>query len=157
MLGLARTHTAMSTPIAIPRTAPIPIAAKPNLPKSDTSGKDSIRPKTTSSSMRTFIDGDLPNTRTRKDRPCDACRRRKSKCVIHEGQVSCVLCKFHKQDCTFVQSPQPRKRKLVSEGKEDSAAKRRYVAVCVVHDKPHEDSRATVGHPTFSLPRSDLR
>lgn len=115
----------MSTPIAIARTAPIPIAAKPTQPKSEApSGKENTKPKT-SSSMRSLIDGDLPNTRTRKDRPCDACRRRKSKCVIHEAQTACVLCKFHKQDCTFVQSPQPRKRKLVVETKEESAAKGR--------------------------------
>jgi hypothetical protein len=66
------------------------------------------------------------NIRSRKDRPCDACRRRKSRCVINEGQTSCVLCQFHTQDCTFVQSPQPRKRKLNTEGKEESVAKRRH-------------------------------
>lgn len=66
------------------------------------------------------------NARTKKDRPCDACRRRKSRCQINEGQASCVLCLFHNQDCTFVQSPQPRKRKLNADGKEEaSAAKRR--------------------------------
>ncbi|TVY85034.1 Transcriptional activator protein DAL81 [Lachnellula suecica] len=32
---------------------------------------------------------------------------------------------FHTQECTFVQSPQPRKRKLNTEGKEESVAKRR--------------------------------
>jgi hypothetical protein len=45
--------------------------------------------------------------------------------VINEGQTSCVLCQFHTQECTFVQSPQPRKRKLNTEGKEESVAKRR--------------------------------
>jgi hypothetical protein len=45
------------------------------------------------------------------------------------------LCKFHKQDCTFVQSPQPRKRKLVpEEGKDDSTPKRRYVFLVFVPD-----------------------
>ncbi|KAF3919848.1 hypothetical protein ABW20_dc0110643 [Dactylellina cionopaga] len=52
------------------------------------------------------------NTRSRKDRPCDACRRRKSRCVMNEESSICVLCQFHKQDCTFLQSPQPRKRRL---------------------------------------------
>ena len=133
---------AMSTPIAIPRTAPIPIAAKPNHAKGDapTPVKESIKPKTSSSMRSLIVDGDLPNTRARKDRPCDACRRRKSKCVIHEGQVACVLCRFHKQDCTFVQSPQPRKRKLAAEGKEDSAAKRRYVLLFVVPDTALRDA-----------------
>jgi hypothetical protein len=47
--------------------------------------------------------------------------------VIPEGVEICVLCKFHSQDCTFVQSPQPRKRRLNSEvdGREEEGAKRR--------------------------------
>lgn len=50
----------------------------------------------------------------RRDRPCDACRKRKSRCVLNEGQTACVLCQFHSQDCTFVQSPAPRKRRIAS-------------------------------------------
>lgn len=149
---------AMSTPISIPRTAPIPIAAKPNHAKNDTPAKESIKPKASSSMRSLIVDGDLPNTRTRKDRPCDACRRRKSKCVIHEGQVACVLCKFHKQDCTFVQSPQPRKRKLVAEeGKEDSGAKRRYVFLVFVPDTALKRDAPTCTHlhlPVFRLSKS---
>lgn len=114
----------MSTPSIIARTAPIAIASK----KSDTAktspiatGKEKVKPN-----MNSGISVDPPvKSRSRKDRPCDACRRRKSKCVMHEGQTSCQLCQFHKQDCTFVQSPQPRKRKLNIEVKEDLPAKRR--------------------------------
>jgi hypothetical protein len=40
--------------------------------------------------------------------------------VIHEGAALCVLCEFHKQECTFVQSPLPRKRKVVDGEKKDS-------------------------------------
>lgn len=53
----------------------------------------------------------ITNTRSRRDRPCDACRRRKSRCVLNEGTSVCVLCRFHNQECTFVQSPQPRRRR----------------------------------------------
>ena len=56
----------------------------------------------------------ITNTRSRRDRPCDACRRRKSRCVLNEGTTVCVLCRFHNQDCTFLQSPQPRKRRLAA-------------------------------------------
>ena len=49
-----------------------------------------------------------------KARPCDACRRRRSRCVPKEGALKCVLCEFHNQDCTYVQTPQARKRKSVS-------------------------------------------
>jgi hypothetical protein len=128
------------TPIimTIPRTAPIPIAAaKPKSAKSDSqttpARANSSKPKQAagSSSIRSLIEGSLPNTRSRKDRPCDACRRRKSKCVIHEGETACVLCKFHTQDCTFLENPQPRKRKQnpTEAAKEDEAAKRRYLSI----------------------------
>ena len=40
--------------------------------------------------------------------------------MIHEGAALCVLCEFHKQECTFVQSPLPRKRKVVDGDKKDS-------------------------------------
>ena len=49
--------------------------------------------------------------------------------MIHEGAALCVLCDFHKQECTFVQSPLPRKRKVVDGDKKDSPSntKKRYV------------------------------
>jgi hypothetical protein len=64
--------------------------------------------------------------RSRRDRPCDACRRRKSRCQVKEGSSLCVLCEFHRQDCTFLQDPQPRKRKatLPGDGGELNAKKR---------------------------------
>lgn len=111
------------------RTAPITIAAKRPPPEaSDLNGRDSAR--NLSASMSSTTSGESgSNARGRKDRPCDACRRRKSRCVMKEGQSICVLCQFHTQECTFVQSPQPRKRKLNTEGKEESSAKRRYVQI----------------------------
>jgi hypothetical protein len=121
-------HYAMTTPTSIARTAPIAIAARRprtdtslELPNSNTNGRGHL-----SASMSSTTSAESgTNTRSRKDRPCDACRRRKSRCVINEGQTSCVLCQFHTQECTFVQSPQPRKRKLNTDGKEESVAKRR--------------------------------
>ena len=52
--------------------------------------------------------------KTRSRRPCDSCRRRKSRCEIIDGATPCVLCRFHRQECTFVEEPQPRKRKATS-------------------------------------------
>ncbi|KAF4635970.1 hypothetical protein G7Y89_g2125 [Cudoniella acicularis] len=119
----------MSTPTAIARTAPIAIASrKPrNIePLIETPPSNLTSRAQLSASMSSSASGESgTNVRSRKDRPCDACRRRKSRCVINEGQTSCVLCQFHTQECTFVQSPQPRKRKLNTEGKEESIAKRR--------------------------------
>ncbi|MCJ1396991.1 Fungal specific transcription factor [Xylographa trunciseda] len=65
------------------------------------------------------------SSRGRRERPCDACRKRKSKCVITEGQKSCAACAIHAQECTYVEDPQPRKRRLDSDGKETDVTKRR--------------------------------
>lgn len=122
----------MSTPTTLARTAPIAIASrKPRMiePSIENFGSSLNGRTQLSVSMSSSASGDSGmNVRSRKDRPCDACRRRKSRCVINEGQTICVLCQFHTQECTFVQSPQPRKRKLnIEGGKEESVAKRRYV------------------------------
>lgn len=121
----------MATPVGIARTAPIAIASRKNSlhPSVDSvsDARDGFRSLLSASTGSTASTESASNPRARKDRPCDACRRRKSRCVIQEGQSTCVLCQFHSQDCTFVQSPQPRKRKLNAEGKEESVAKRRYV------------------------------
>lgn len=97
-----------------PRTQDLPITGKENLPQ----------PKPISSSP-SF--GATNSRSPKRERPCDACRRRKTRCVINEGAALCVLCEFHKQDCTFIQSPQPRKRKLIPEAKKDDGLKKRYV------------------------------
>ena len=46
----------------------------------------------------------------RPHRPCDSCRRRKTRCEIADPGADCVLCQFHKQSCTFLSDP-PRKRR----------------------------------------------
>ncbi|KAF2457937.1 fungal-specific transcription factor domain-containing protein [Lineolata rhizophorae] len=51
---------------------------------------------------------------TRPRRPCDSCRKRKSRCDMNPGDPSCVLCRFHHQECTFVEDARPRKRKSVA-------------------------------------------
>ncbi|KAF1997441.1 hypothetical protein P154DRAFT_280653 [Amniculicola lignicola CBS 123094] len=109
--------TAVAIQPAMPRPTPVPIAAaRPRKQQRPSPGKENlVSVKPVSSTV-----GPVANIRTRRERPCDACRRRKSRCVIHEGAVLCVLCDFHKQECTFVQSPLPRKRKVVDDGKKDS-------------------------------------
>lgn len=132
----------MSNPTAVARTAPIAIASrKPRPEYSNELSSNHTNREQLSGSMSSTASGESgANIRGRKDRPCDACRKRKSRCVINEGQTTCVLCQFHTQECTFVQSPQPRKRKLNTEGKEESVAKRRYemilFAVCFQHALP---------------------
>ncbi|ORY15030.1 fungal-specific transcription factor domain-domain-containing protein [Clohesyomyces aquaticus] len=110
--------TAVAIQPAMPRPTPVPIAAaRPRKQQQRPSpGKENV---VAAKPVSTNV-GPVANIRTRRERPCDACRRRKSRCVIHEGAVLCVLCEFHKQECTFVQSPLPRKRKVVDDGKKDS-------------------------------------
>jgi hypothetical protein len=49
----------------------------------------------------------------RSRRPCDSCRRRKSRCEVVDG-LPCVLCRFHRQACTFIEEAQPRKRRAIA-------------------------------------------
>ncbi|KAK0712416.1 fungal-specific transcription factor domain-containing protein [Lasiosphaeria miniovina] len=53
----------------------------------------------------------LPRKGTRTDRPCDVCRRRKSRCAKEPDQDRCVLCTFHDRECTYLDAPQPRKKR----------------------------------------------
>ncbi|KAF1989554.1 hypothetical protein K402DRAFT_256747 [Aulographum hederae CBS 113979] len=118
--------TVLALQPAMPRPSPVPIAAATHSQtQTQTQTKGAMLGKENIVQVRPIsTTGATANIRTRRERPCDACRRRKSRCVIHEGAVLCVLCEFHKQDCTFVQSPQPRKRKLPSEPKKDDIKKR---------------------------------
>ena len=48
---------------------------------------------------------------SRPDRPCDTCRKRKSRCVFKAESATCFLCDFHKQSCTFEEQPAPRTKR----------------------------------------------
>lgn len=141
--------TAVAIQPAMPRPAPVPIAAaRPSKQHNHNHNQNNINNNNNNNNNSKLTDkenavagkpvssagGPVANIRTRRERPCDACRRRKSRCVIHEGAVLCVLCEFHKQECTFVQSPLPRKRKVVDGDKKDSpnAGKKRYVELVLV-------------------------
>ncbi|KIV80979.1 hypothetical protein PV11_08434 [Exophiala sideris] len=49
-------------------------------------------------------------TLSKPDRPCDACRRRKIRCLVESGG-DCALCRSHGQSCTFIEGPPKKKRK----------------------------------------------
>jgi len=116
------TAVAMQQPAMGPRPVVSIAPARPRTIHKSPPGKETLNKPTPNN-------GSVSNIRSRRERPCDACRRRKSRCVIHEGAALCVLCEFHKQECTFVQSPLPRKRKVVDGEKKDSPSntKKRYV------------------------------
>ena len=66
----------------------------------------------------------------RPDRPCDICRKRKTRCVKDENQEKCVLCAFHGLQCTYVDAPQPRKKRVVDP---DGAGAEKYDQGSVAH------------------------
>lgn len=65
---------------------------------------------------------------SRPDRPCDTCRRRKSKCVIKPGHAICILCEFHGQSCTFEEQPAPRSKRKATIPVLAADAKRRSIS-----------------------------
>ncbi len=106
----------MATVMAVQPLAPRPIIAAWSPPNNLMEGKEN-RPV-----LKQLQQSAAP-ARSRRERPCDGCRRRKSKCVLQESR-RCVLCEFHKQECTFVENAQPRKRKVDDGAKSDSFSKK---------------------------------
>lgn len=49
--------------------------------------------------------------KSRKQRPCDACRRRKICCVREPNDPACSLCRMQKTDCQYQSKPNPRRRR----------------------------------------------
>lgn len=64
-------------------------------------------PSTTSSRPRRAI------------RPCDACRRRKTRCVVPPGAQRCTVCHSRRADCTFDQKPPSRPSRSKLSGSND--------------------------------------
>ncbi|ORY84141.1 fungal-specific transcription factor domain-domain-containing protein [Leucosporidium creatinivorum] len=57
--------------------------------------------------------------RSRKDRPCDACRKNKHSCIRPSKEQPCVSCAARERPCTFEMGPTKRVRKeTVKEGSE---------------------------------------
>ncbi|KAK4195544.1 fungal-specific transcription factor domain-containing protein [Triangularia verruculosa] len=76
----------------------------------------------------------------RPERPCDTCRKRKSKCAKAPGQDRCILCEFHDRACTYQDAHQQRrKRDVASPQTVDSAT------------PPRKRSKATAEPPAPSL------
>ncbi|RDW87826.1 hypothetical protein BP5796_03520 [Coleophoma crateriformis] len=70
--------------------------------------------------------GTTSNGYARRDRPCDACRRRKSRCIMLQDATVCIMCQSRSEECTFVENPQRRKRrKLDTDGSSPDVSKPR--------------------------------
>ncbi|KAI9789466.1 MAG: Fungal specific transcription factor [Peltula sp. TS41687] len=99
--------------------------------------------------------------RGRRDRPCDACRRRKTRCVMEEGGRNCSLCKMQGQTCTFVENPLPRKRRSISGAPDAEDVKRRQVTVkgsiaSLKQGSASQSSSQEVGQQTVGTRGPDL-
>lgn len=68
-----------------------------------------------------YLSDPIPATKSKHRRPCDHCRRKKTKCVIIPGTNNCAQCETKSLTCTYVGSAT--KRKPVDFG-EDPEAKR---------------------------------
>lgn len=52
--------------------------------------------------------------KSRKERPCDACRRRKVCCIREPGDDACSLCRMQNTSCRYDKGPTPRRRRPAS-------------------------------------------
>lgn len=91
--------------------------------------------------------GTAPPPKTRPHRPCDACRKRKSRCELPDGDSVCVLCQFHKQTCTFVHDP-PKKKRRTSEGA--SSEPKRAAPAVLLRANSASNGSVTVIPPTIT-------
>ena len=54
---------------------------------------------------------------------------------MNEGQAVCAACAMHNQQCTFVEDPRPRKRRVDEGGMSDSARKRSVNAHLIIRSQ----------------------
>lgn len=118
--------TASRPTITLPNwTTPRVSFERPSADKGE--GMKSRPPGTQSRSASRSEPYETTQNRGRRDRPCDACRRRKTRCAMEEGAQNCSLCKMQGQTCTFVENPLPRKRRSISGALDAEDIKRRQV------------------------------
>lgn len=114
----------MSTPSAVPRTAPIAIAPKP--PKFPPSRQGSINLDSYRDGRSGFDSPDSDSPLYGKSVPCEACMLRRIPCVMSDDDDdSCISCQNNGAECSLAESPQARKRKLNNGNVAGSRSKRR--------------------------------
>ncbi|CAP66687.1 uncharacterized protein PODANS_4_8080 [Podospora anserina S mat+] len=125
----------MSTSIAVPRTAPIAIAPKPPAARFPPSRQGSVHHHghNFDSYGSGFNSPDSGSVLSLNTPPCEACRNRRSECVMGEDtEEHCVACQYSGTECSLVESSGSssplgaRKRKLNGgDGAEEGRSKRR--------------------------------
>ena len=112
----------MSTPSAVPRTAPIAIAPKP--PRFPPSRQGSVNLDSYQGLRNGFDSPESDSVNGHSTPPCEACLRRRLECVMSDDDEGCVGCQVRGTECSLVDSPPQRKRKLNGDA-DDGYNKRR--------------------------------
>lgn len=68
----------------------------------------------------------------RSGRPCDPCRKKKTRCVLKDGEDYCVHCQLRGSACTFERDPHVRSQPPASIPRRADAGPRMEVATSVV-------------------------
>lgn len=80
--------------------------------------------------------------KSRKQRPCDNCRKRKSCCIIEDG-IPCKLCKMFNKKCTFDKGPVYNN---------DKKKKEKQVQQQPINQNPSPNSSMSPSTPSNSFP-----
>lgn len=106
-------------------------------------------------SSKRIIEQNGRKYRSKKQRPCDLCRSRKTHCRISGSDSSCDLCKKRSRECTFLQKPL--KRAQISQINSDNVDRPdphqpNDMSVCESQNDPHP---VTVEESSFWIPQID--
>ena len=89
-------------------------------------------------------------TRSRKDRPCDLCRKRKTRCV-KDGTRLCQNCRRHSLDCTYDQAPAKRAKHVRHEQQQmDQLEQSRQQAATIPITSPPPSNKSFVNSSPIS-------
>ncbi|KAI4679548.1 hypothetical protein J4E81_010354 [Alternaria sp. BMP 2799] len=97
----------------------------------------------------------IHTTKPKSRRPCDPCRRRKSRCEISDSGPPCVLCQFHDQECTFNENPLPRKRRAVDINEASDPTETTRSKLPLAGDYRNNTTQSTSPHDTTAKIRQD--
>ncbi|KAM5441122.1 hypothetical protein MferCBS31731_003910 [Microsporum ferrugineum] len=100
--------------------------------------------------------GGARELKSRKDRPCDACRKRKTACVI-VTKPPCRFCESKCQTCSFISIPKPRRRSPAKEQGKGSENGTSPSASGSTHTSSPRPNKAALYHsPSDQLGRSGI-
>jgi hypothetical protein len=88
----------------------------------------------------------------RQGRPCDACRKRKTRCIVNDGGTKCAYCHLRNSACTYDSTERPAKERRVSVAEHGP----RHVSVPDVPPAEHFPQTHKTATPTAAAGTSDF-